>query len=397
MGISNPGTSKTDAYTSLSDFDTRPIYRQLIVIGNGFDQACGLKSDFGSFIKARNDFFEPDWQKQGEAERQSSLKFTHTIWDYILAEHEDGNWCDIEATIAEWVIPKSHNQLRAKTLRSIKKIPKQGIYRLDLSKLEDVIAKSYYYSNQSKPGYDTEEALLNFTYQQLLQLEKDFASYLRKEVKNTSNYEENACKLICEIILNERPDQNKNLIEESVLSFNYTRPVKNLHSSERKTTWVNIHGTLEDGETIFGIDGSDFMADQEIVRFTKTYRLMSLNLQNTKDIVKAPTTSYRDKGTAAIKFYGHSLGKADYSYFQALFDTVNLYESKTRLVFYYRPHGNKDETEAKEAMMQKATQLLAAYGLTLDNVDHGKNLIHKLLIEGRLSVNLLPDTVVQGI
>ena len=43
--------------------------------------------------------------------------------------------------------------------------------------------------------------------------------------------------------------------------------------------------------------------------------------------------------------------------------------------------------------MQKAIRLLAAYGNTLDNKDHGKNLIHKLLIEGRLSVKPLPDTV----
>lgn len=396
MGYLKPEASKTNAYASLAGYDTRPIYRQLIVIGNGFDQACGLKSDFGSFVKARNEFFESNRQKQGETEGQTSLEFTHTIWDYILTEHEDGNWCDIEAAIAEWVIPKSHNQLRARALRSIKKISKQGIYMMDLRKPEDVIARSYYYSNQNRPGYDTEEALLDFTYQQLLQLEKDFASYLEKEIENTSDYEENARRLICELVLNERPDQNKNQIEESVLSFNYTRPVKNLHSSEQEATWVNIHGTLEDGETIFGIDGSDCMADREIVRFTKTYRLMSLNLPNTKEIVKAPTVSYRDKGTCAIKFYGHSLGKADYSYFQALFDTVNLYESETRLIFYFRPHGDKSETEAKDAMMQKVTQLLAAYGLTLDNVDHGKNLIHKLLIEGRLSVKLLPDTVVRG-
>ena len=44
-------------------------------------------------------------------------------------------------------------------------------------------------------------------------------------------------------------------------------------------------------------------------------------------------------------------------------------------------------------MMEKVIRLLAAYGLTLDNKDHGKNLIHKLLIEGRLSVSLLGNDV----
>ena len=37
-------------------------------------------------------------------------------------------------------------------------------------------------------------------------------------------------------------------------------------------------------------------------------------------------------------------------------------------------------------MMNKVINLLTAYGATLENRDHGKNLIHKLLLEGRLSV-----------
>jgi len=36
--------------------------------------------------------------------------------------------------------------------------------------------------------------------------------------------------------------------------------------------------------------------------------------------------------------------------------------------------------------MNKVISLLTAYGATLENTDHGKNLIHKLLLEGRLSV-----------
>lgn len=58
--------------------------------------------------------------------------------------------------------------------------------------------------------------------------------------------------------------------------------------------------------------------------------------------------------------------------------------------FYFRPHAGLDEAKARREMMEKAIKLLSAYGETLDNKDHGKNLIHKLLIEGRLSVSLLP-------
>lgn len=85
-----------------------------------------------------------------------------------------------------------------------------------------------------------------------------------------------------------------------------------------------------------------------------------------------------------IKFYGHSLSAPDYSYFQAIFDEVNLYVGSTRLVFYYRQHeGTKD---ARTEMSKAVSHLLAEYGRTTDNADHGKNLMHKLILEGRLSV-----------
>jgi hypothetical protein len=70
-------------------------------------------------------------------------------------------------------------------------------------------------------------------------------------------------------------------------------------------------------------------------------------------------------GTKMIKFYGHSLGEADYSYFQAIFDSVKLYGGGTRLVFYFRPHklsGGcvQDENCARKEMMEKVIRLLTA-------------------------------------
>lgn len=96
-----------------------------------------------------------------------------------------------------------------------------------------------------------------------------------------------------------------------------------------------------------------------------------------------------------MKFFGHSLNEADYSYFQSLFDTVDLYGGETRLVFYYMPHGGDSFDAAcgrsKKSIMDGVVKLLTKYGETLDNADHGKNLIHKLLLEGRLAVKLIPE------
>ena len=46
----------------------------------------------------------------------------------------------------------------------------------------------------------------------------------------------------------------------------------------------------------------------------------------------------------------------------------------------------KDPLFHRTEMMNKVVSLLTAYGAALENRDHGKNVIHKLLLEGRLSV-----------
>ena len=74
------------------------------------------------------------------------------------------------------------------------------------------------------------------------------------------------------------------------------------------------------------------------------------------------------------------------SLFQSIFDGVDLYESKTVLAFYY-PYDGTDEAKNetwRNMLANSINDLLVDYGTTMDNKDHGKNLMHKLLLEGRL-------------
>lgn len=71
---------------------------------------------------------------------------------------------------------------------------------------------------------------------------------------------------------------------------------------------------------------------------------------------------------ATIKFYGHSLSKADYSYFQSIFDYYNLYgNSSVDLVFYYSKGYEQIDAIYK---------LINSYGQSPNNKEQGKNLIH---------------------
>lgn len=380
--------------------DMRPSWHQLIVIGNGFDLECGLKSSFSSFFTARNSCFAHD----ADSNETNPLGFKRNLWDVILGSMDGDRWADVEGAIAQWIVstgrkdtnPKYWKSMLDETIGTLREIAcdKKSTFRKN--SITDNVALYLCGGSPQKARQWDKERLQHLTYDALKSLEDEFARYLTQAEKNESSYRDEAAKLMCEIILQGRPKEEDFNIEESVLSFNYTHPIENLHSKEHVTSYVNIHGRLG-GEIVFGIDGTGRMNDPIITPYTKTYRLMNLNVKNTRSLVHVPSSAEsQDYGTSLIKFYGHSLGSADYSYFQAIFDSIHLYESQTQLVFFYRKHGKKTLEEVRTETMHQVIRLLDAYGRTLDNKDHGKNLIHKLLIEGRLVVKELPNTVVRG-
>ena len=377
--------------------DMRPSWHQLVVIGNGFDLECKLKSSFTSFISARNRALE----QEGNSE-SNPLGFKRNLWDVILGSMDGDHWADVEGAIARWVVPMGGEGISSvfwkssldKTVDVLHDISRGKKSAFDSKSIPGKVASYLSEGSPQKARQWNKEKLLELTRHDLECLEKEFSAYLAQAEKDQPDYRENARRLMCELILKSCPSEKDYDIEESVLSFNYTHPIESLHSEEHKTSYINIHGRLG-GEIVFGIDGTGRMNDPTVTPFTKTYRLLSLDVSDTRSLVHAasPHRRPKDSGTALIKFYGHSLGSADYSYFQAIFDSVHLYEGQTQLIFFYRRHDDKTSEEVRVETMSQVIKLLDAYGRTLDNKDHGKNLIHKLLIEGRLAVKELPDTV----
>lgn len=139
-----------------------------------------------------------------------------------------------------------------------------------------------------------------------------------------------------------------------------------------------------DEQSHFGIDINELDEEQQrdpsIRQFTKTYRTLKLsNIKNNALLLR------HGRLFDNIKFYGHSLGKADYSYFKAIFDFINLYDSGTKLIFYYP----SDRQGSDEELYPKIADLLTDYGQSLPDKSKGKNLMHKLLLEERLSLQEL--------
>nr|WP_278320969.1 hypothetical protein [Leuconostoc mesenteroides] len=129
--------------------------------------------------------------------------------------------------------------------------------------------------------------------------------------------------------------------------------------------------------------------DPYLVKFTKTSRILKL----TNNTMAINETDWSGQNVDQIIIYGHSLGEADYSYFQSIFDSVNLYHSSTQLVFAYSIY-DSDRMEEIETTYETAVEkLMTRYGQSFSNQNHGRNLLHKLLLEGRIQIRLTSSEI----
>lgn len=395
---------------------------QLIILGNGFDLACGLKSRYSDFFNSKFSEYLAIDPSRGHVYAQlhellgdlhlkettergfprvffdtQAVALVHNIWDLIFAYKCSlkcpHTWADVEATIKAWI-----NNL--------------GLTRMVSILQSDDPLRKFHASKERMEAYRTFVAYMftrgfcdskhvefkdiqKFMLDELHVFEDGFAKYLNDSIND--EYKRHASKLYGDLSLQDLPDitgerVSFNDVKDSVLSFNYTRPFD--VSGPHWNTYRNIHGNIENGHIIFGIDSLDkdrktLLTNDAIAPFTKTYRIMKNahpfphHLFDGAHFVSPMNASA--SSVDVIKIFGHSLAPADYSYFQSIFDQVNLYASDVVLIFYYMKH----EEFNLERYYKSVVKLLSRYSTSLSNPDHGKNLIHKLILEDRLSVREL--------
>ncbi|MBR3312864.1 MAG: hypothetical protein IKG18_01860 [Atopobiaceae bacterium] len=376
---------------------------QLIVVGNGFDLACSLKSLYADFFGDRiNKAKDVDARTEAEWKRIVDDEKL-TAWDFMLAFEEGPDWCNIEKAIGGWVLQQKDKTagkpLVERLLDSLKRLPfsddamnMTGDYasaKTDRAEWSLLNTSRYIWhkAGEEAQGMDKSQ-LLGFLRLELGIVEDLFKAYLDGAANSNSDYCGNANTLMTQLITGQRLGGISGTKDVSVISFNYTRPFRAPGYVLTEDDIINIHGNV-DGEIIFGIDGKECMEDLDALPFTKTYRIASMGVGMPRQLYVTAIGVDGEHRTSSIKFFGHSLGEADYSYFQAIFDGVDLYGGSTKLIFYYRPWPGKNEEELRSKMVMDVSKLLTTYGKTLDNKDHGKNLMHKLLLEGRLEVRCI--------
>ena len=382
--------------------------KQLIVLGNGFDLASGLKSTY-------YDFFD-------------------YIYGQPIVNNTNSNnfWYDIfqnykEDTIEDWADIKEQILVQLKNIEYLynEKILIEGRGDSETSSLaesehkENNIPNNLYVTLEFLLPYfvkvRSEKTTQNILKKQLLILEDDFRKYLLSITKNNaddgiyykyymkskvlnkyiqlcnsseSHNSDLVSKLENTTIFNHSPQikkfdetlseiyKEKNSNENLVLTFNYTKvwDVENVR---------NIHGDLDNGNIIFGIDYDKLNNNfkKAPIEFSKSYRVLENGLISTFDI---------SSDIDIIKIYGHGLGKADYSYYQSIFDSVDLYHGKTKVMFFWSDYEGKEKEQIHKDFVKGVTNLIEEYGTTFTNKDHGRNLFTKLLLENRLTIEEIP-------
>ena len=395
-------------------------FKQLLIIGNGFDLACDLKSSY-------KDFFDNYLKSISSTNSKMYWERYFQNMSYLNSSKDDYSWTDIETQIfiqlqnVEFLI--KNELLNNKFYENKDDLINEIEIYLNKSnsnlKLDSLLSTFYLLRSVFENYLIGNSLKLNTTLDKikkdLLKLENHFTSYLTNEIQNanskietnneiaTTIFTENSYFIKSRILfaslllfymninktpffvptlekLQETADSDLiintldvsylsefDMVENYVLSFNYTQPFQfpNLR---------NIHGNLNDKNIIFGIDYdkvNSYFSNQP-TQFTKSYRILE-NKLNSDMVIPSDINK--------ILFYGHGLGEADYSYFQAVFDTVDLYHGNTQLVFFWNNFNNEDQYNIQ---VERVTNLIEKYGQTFSNKDHGRNLFTKLLLENRI-------------
>ena len=413
---------------------------QLLILGNGFDLHCGLKSSYKDFFQSTIlDIIGGRYGLQQMKAGVSGFWETLLFGYYTTFGKVNYNWCDIETIIKNTVlaIGNRNKGLAFEALESVKRREDPNEIKSVYGTIEHFIyincMSIFYDTICSGKTYSNDEAyslLINRILQELHKFERGFCKYIKNNIVNPNNEKEyntqyivNAMNLlntltgftdiryetIDDIIERQEEAYYKplsptiyqsdwrekhilsqefsNLHSVNILSFNYTA-LFDILGVQSPCLYNNVHGKLcmnkcaencASCNIIFGIDDTIIQSQEEnfeLHKFSKTYRKMLIADAETSILPKI------DNQMIEIKFYGHSLSEADYSYFQSIFDYYNLYKNnKVSLIFYY----SKGFEQTDEVY-----RLINTYGKTLSNKDQGKNLTHKLLLENRLKIIEVP-------
>lgn len=318
---------------------------KLVLIGNGFDLAHGLKTSYGHFIT---------WYLNKARTAINKNRF-----------HRD----DIFEWICEYQISDSFSSVNSfidllpdfkKRINYIHEIFPRLIQNFSLRKWVDI--ESYYYSHvleimdmrgfENKDSKEYEDAIgvlkkLNSVFDAL---KNELVLYLRT-IDITKSYDQNIYENFNKYLKVYHPDQKNNIC---FLNFNYTSTIENYlglfetpqgKEDRRGVQVVNIHGSLkeENNPVIFGYGDEmdphypdiENLNENEFLKNIKSFwYLKTGNYQAVSNFLNEPYD---------IFIFGHSCGISDRILLNSIFEHKNC--NSIRIFYYQRKDGTDDYFE----------------------------------------------------
>ncbi|MDF7627514.1 AbiH family protein [Lactobacillaceae bacterium L1_55_11] len=359
-------------------------------------------------------------------------------WYWIMFIGRDSrelNWSDVEKQMYDHLTNGLIEQIASDSLgemitkKSFQESPNdhKKVARL----LFDKFRNEWFSKRKNPPSTVTAEVVRDWLYASLNELERDFEDYLNGIIqpntgggpsarffeptykdKLTSRFVKPSYELLTKIVNEDLTDPNR--IGDpgyNILNFNYTNLYDNrywaLPMCEKYDSPVrspenalNVHGLMyvrEKGvearntsHIIFGIDRENINPTDNNFVFTKTYRTLYGNADEHQIFQQNHSNVFDKENIKVIKFFGHSLGNADYSYFQQMFDYFDLYNNDDlKLIFYFRKYDGRPVNDFVKIQTNQVINLIDTYGKTLSNEAHGKNLLTRLQMLKRISIKQL--------
>ncbi len=319
---------------------------RLIVIGNGFDIAHGLKSSFGDFIEsycydAIINFF-------------GKLKYE----DELISIVSDRPFSDATSFLESFTKKQAPSKITDLTNHyNIKLVWKSSFFKsifnhYEIYKWVDIEIKYFeYLKNSIKIGKPESIKTLN---NELEYIKAIFLSYLEEEI-NKKNIEPNINVInqfkqpikLSEVLTN-TINEDTTPERSCILNFNYTDIAEKYLPSltNSKASYIPIHGQLNNNitssyqEPVFGFGDEmdedyikfELQNNDEVFTHIKSFKYLLYN--HYRNLIE-----FIEENPYQIHIYGHSCGLSDRTMLNTIFEHENCISIKP---FYFEQKGKND-------------------------------------------------------
>jgi hypothetical protein len=335
---------------------------RLIIIGNGFDLAHGLKTRYSDFML---DYVKKAIIKKTTLKQSDELIFIKGECLFGKGFAEKLVKKESLPDIKDFLKPHNVHVLGQSLFINLilKNIEKKNWVNIEGVFFEEVLRlmNRYLKDESAKDVVISDLKELN---SEMKHLSDSLAVYLKDiEKKAVLDFESKDCRDILRILkkgLSKRNSKNpfsEEVTSTLVLNFNYTN-IANMYCKELESEYlireIPLHGRLNDIESIvFGFGDEVHKSYQEIEDLDE-----NLFFEHIKSFKYFQNQYYQDlmaflkSGQFEVFVLGHSLGLSDRTMLQAIFNSDELYRVK---IFFYQKDGKNNFVEMTHQLSRHFT------------------------------------------